>query len=96
MPGSGTATLDFGAFPGSSHTTVPVTAAGFVGATSLAEAWVLPLQTTDHSPDEHVVESLRVMASDRVDGGFTIHGVNSGSLGETLLYGTFSVGWAWN
>lgn len=92
---TGSASLNFGAFPGSSHTTVAVTGQAAILAASLVEAWLLPAATVDHSTDEHVVESLRVMASDIVAGtGFTIHGVNSGQ-GDAMLYGVFNVGWVW-
>lgn len=61
MGASGTVIVDFGAFPGASDATVTVSAPG-IAASSLVEAWVLPAQTADHSPDEHSVETLRVVA----------------------------------
>lgn len=92
---SGTATLDFGAFPGSSHATVAVTGQAQIGAASEVHAWIQPAQTADHSPDEHVAEPLQVVASDLVAGtGFTIHGVNVGP-GDAMPYGRFNVAWMW-
>lgn len=61
MGASGTAIVDFGAFPGTDQAQVVVSAPG-IAANSLVEAWILPLQTTDHSPDEHQVETLTVKA----------------------------------
>jgi hypothetical protein len=61
MGAAGTVIADFGAFPGRSDVTVTVAAPG-IAAGSLVEAWVLPAQTTDHSPDEHSVETLVVRA----------------------------------
>jgi len=50
----GTATVDFGFFPGKSDAVVTVSAPG-IATTSLVEAWILPNTTTDHSADEHMV-----------------------------------------
>jgi hypothetical protein len=61
MGASGTVIVDFGAFPGASDASVTVSAPG-IAANSLVEAWILPAQTTDHSPDEHLVETLTVKA----------------------------------
>jgi hypothetical protein len=81
MPGTGTATLDFGAFPGASHATVAVTGQGSIVAGSLVEAWIRPAATADHSSDEHMLEPLKVFAADIVAGvGFTIHGFNVNEL----------------
>ena len=77
MPAQGTATLDFGAFPGASDATVVVTGQAGIGAGSLVEAWLIPVATADHSADEHLVETLKVQAGSIVAGtGFTIRGVN--------------------
>lgn len=82
---TGTATLDFGAFPGSSHATVAVTGQGAIVAGSLVEAWIRPVATADHTADEHMVETLKVIAADIVAGvGFTIHGFNTSETHEPL------------
>jgi hypothetical protein len=97
MGAQGTATLDFGAFPGASDTSVAVTGHAGILAGSLVEAWVLPAATADHSADEHIVEELTVTAGNIVAGiGFTIYGIHRPSLGDTLLYGTWNIGFAWN
>jgi hypothetical protein len=75
VSGTGTALLDFGAFPGASDASLAITGqAGIVGD-SLVECWVLPADTTDHLADEHRVETLDVYAGAIVAGtGFTIYG----------------------
>lgn len=81
MGTQGTAELDFGAFPGASHATVAVTGQAGIVAGSLVEAWIRPVATTDHSADEHMLETLKVFAADIVAAtGFTIHGFNCGQL----------------
>jgi hypothetical protein len=79
----GTATVDFGAFPGSSHASVVVTGQAGIVAGSVVQAWVRPVATADHSADEHMLETLRVHASDIVAGtGFTINVFNDGTINE--------------
>jgi len=93
MP-SGTATIDFGAFPGALDTSVPVTGQGAIVAGSLVEAWVRPAATADHTHDEHVVDPPRVIAGSIVAGtGFTIYGF---SVNQYLHHGVYTVAWAWN
>ena len=108
MGASGETTVDFGAFPGRSDTSVAVTGQGSIGSGSLVEAWIRPVATSDHSADEHLVETLKIMAGDIVAGaGFTIYAFNNSQLNEPLtpigrggmgtrLYGLFTVGWVWN
>lgn len=82
---AGTAMLDFGTFPGKSDASVAVTGQTAILGTSLVEAWVRPTNTEDHLSDEHLVESLRVIAGDIVAGtGFTIYGFNTSELSEPL------------
>jgi hypothetical protein len=81
----GTATLDFGAYPGASDASVAVTGQTAITGSSLVEAWIFPAATTDHSADEHWVESLRVFAGNVVAGtGFTIYGRNESELFEPV------------
>lgn len=84
MGAQGTTTIDFGAFPGSSDTSVAV-AAPTILAGSLVEAWIFPAATADHSADEHIVETIKVFAGNVQAGvGFTIYGVNTCELVEQL------------
>lgn len=85
MGAQGTAELDFGAFPGGSDASVAVTGQASILGTSLVEAWLIPQDTTDHLADEHLLESIRVMAGNIVAGtGFTIYGVNTSQVNEPL------------
>ena len=84
MAGQGTTTLDFGAFPGASDASVFVSAPT-IGAGSLVEAWIFPAATADHSADEHLVETIKVVAGNVQAGvGFTIYGLNTSQLNEPL------------
>jgi hypothetical protein len=75
--------LDFGVFPGSSHASVAVTGQTAILSGSLVEAWIFPAATADHTADEHLVETLKVMAYDITPGaGFVIHGLNTSELFE--------------
>lgn len=95
MGAQGTATLNFGAFPGDSDTSVAITGQTGIQSTSLVEAWILPAATADHSADEHLVETLDVVAGNIVAGtGFTIYGINEGF--GSMIYGQWNVAWVWN
>lgn len=90
---TGTATLDFTAFPGKTDTTLAVTGQASIVAGTLVEAWLRPIATADHSADEHMVEPPRVFAGNIVAGtGFTIYGF---SQEPGRLYGTYTIAWAW-
>jgi hypothetical protein len=112
MAGTGTALLDFGAFPGASDASLAITGQAGIVAGSLVEAWILPANTADHTADEHIVETLRVTAGNIVAAtGFTIYGFNTSQLNEpvdeistrffrggqgTRLFGKWNVAWVWN
>ncbi len=85
MGAQGTATLDFGAFPGASDASVAVTGQGSITTSALVEAWIRPVDTADHTADEHMVETIKVFAGNIVNGvGFTIYGFNTSQLNEPL------------
>ncbi len=72
--GYGTSIIDFGS--GAPMATVTVTGETAILAGSLVYCWIKPEATVDHSADEHIVESIKVVASDIVAGtGFTIYGL---------------------
>lgn len=97
MGAQGTAVVDFGAFPGSSDTSLVITGQTSISGSSLVEAWIVPVATVDHSADEHLIETIKVVAGEVVAGvGFTIRAINSNTLGETRIYGQWTVGWVWN
>jgi len=109
MGASGTAVLNFGAFPGSPGAEVDVAGqAGFVAGSEI-EAWVQPVATADHSADEHTIEALEVRGRYKVDGTLTIQGsvrpfpqikrIYKARYGEEQahrLYGQWTVAWAWS
>ncbi len=77
MSASGTTTVDFGAFPGASDTSVAITGQASIVAGSIVGAWIRPAATADHSADEHWVETLSVVAGNIVAAtGFTIYALN--------------------
>jgi len=107
----GTATLDFGTFPGATDVALAITGQTGILSGSLVEAWIFPTTTTDHSADEHWVDPPEVFAGSVVAGtGFTIFGVvkkraDVGPLTDStrirnvdapMLYGKWTVGWVWN
>lgn len=79
----GTATLDFGAFPGASDASVAVTGQTGIASGSVVSAWIQPSDTADHSADEHMLESIKVFAGSISDGvGFTVYGFNTSEINE--------------
>jgi hypothetical protein len=71
---TGTTTVNFGAFPGATDTSVDVTGQATIAAGSVVDAWIRPEATGDHSADEHMVEPVRIYAGNIVAGtGFTIY-----------------------
>lgn len=100
MGAQGTSSLDFGAFPGASDSSLAVTGQGSILTGSLVEAWILPAATADHSADEHIVEELEIYAGNIVAAtGFTIYGVHKPKAShgaDTRLYGVWNIGWVWN
>lgn len=83
----GETTIDFGAFPGSSETSLNITGQTGILTTSFVEAWLFPKDTADHTADEHVYESIKVVAGNIVAGtGFTIYAVNTNQIHEGLEY----------
>lgn len=85
MAAQGTTTVNFGAFPGSSDTSVVVTGQTGILAGSLVEAWIFPTATADHSADEHVFDTLEVRAGNIVAGtGFTIYAYCENTLYEPV------------
>lgn len=102
MGASGTVSLDFGAFPGATDTTLDVTATG-VGPTNKVEAWLVPVATSDHSVDEHLIEEIVVSGYYKTTNTITIAGriaLTAGGPGSRSnnahrLYGTWTVGWVW-
>lgn len=91
MSAQGTATVDFGAAPGSSSATVAVTGQTAILIGSAVEAWLMADTTADHNDIEHAFVPITVRCGAIVAGtGFTIYAFT-----DLRLTGTFSVRWVW-
>ena len=100
MSGSGTTSVDFGAFPGATDTSVAITGQAAIVSGSLVGAWLRPVATADHSADEHRVERIAIVADTIVAGtGFTIYAREDGEATVRneghLRWGLWTVAWAW-
>jgi hypothetical protein len=93
MPGQGTATIDFGAHPGSNEASVAVSAAAITGGAS-AEAWIMADDTSaDHTASDHRYVPLWLAltcGTPSAGVGFTIYGRSS-----EKLTGEFTVRYVW-
>jgi len=92
--GQGTATIDFGAYPGSNEASVAVTGLTSIGAASKAEAYFMADDTTsDHTANDHKYAAALVTlicGTPTAGTGFTIYG-------RCLdrMQGTFTVRYVW-
>jgi hypothetical protein len=90
----GTATIDFGSFPGSNEASVAVTGQTEILGTSKVEVFLMASDTTaDHTENDHRYAALFLgLSAGTIDVGvgFTIY---ARSLEK--LTGTFSVRWRW-
>jgi hypothetical protein len=92
MP-TGTAEVDFGAFPGKTDASLEITGQTGILADSPVEVWLLPSATVEHSADEHWVEEMVVVAGNVVAGtGFTAYARTNS---HARLYGRYKIGWVW-
>ena len=74
--GTGTATIDFGAFPGSNVAFVDVAATGVI-STSTINAWIRPVVTADHTAEDHVAAPIRVIGQYLADDSIRVYGINT-------------------
>ena len=92
--GQGTATIDFGAWPGSNEASVAVTGQAAILATSKAEAYVMADDTTsDHTASDHrYFAALAAMScgTPTLATGFTIHARST-----EKIQGTFALRYVW-
>lgn len=93
--GQGIATIDFGAFPGTSEASIAVTGQASISATSKAEAFIMGDDTSSsHTASDHRYLAGLVGLSCGTPGagvGFTVYG--RCALGK--LQGTVNVRWVW-
>lgn len=79
------ATVDFGAFPGSSDCQTVITGQSRIRSDSNVQAWIHVADSADHLADEHWVETLQIYAGNMVPGvGFTIFAKNTNQVNEPL------------
>lgn len=98
LPGGGTtrgtATIDFGAWPGSDFTSLDITGQAGILSGATVRAWIRLAATADHSIDEHIAAPLRISAGNVVAGtGFTIYAAFDAL---AVTYGQYSVHWEWS
>ena len=91
--GTGSATLNFGATPGTNFVTVVVSGQAGILATDLVEAFIMGNDTTaTHNAYEHQVAPIKLSVSDVVAAtGFTINAIT-----DWRLDGTFTCRWVWS
>jgi hypothetical protein len=93
--GQGTATIDFGAFPGANEASVAVTGQASIQATSKAEAFIMGDDTsTSHTANDHRYAAALVgltCGTPVAATGFTIF-----ARSWQKLQGTFTVRWVWS
>ena len=90
MGATGTAILDFGAFPGTASTRLDVAMAGLL-STSWLEGWIRLEATADHSLDEHRIEEFDVHAEFLSAGNARLHLTPR----HGRCYGLYNTNWAW-
>lgn len=92
--GLGTATIDFGAYPGSNEASVSVAGQTAIQATSKADAYVMGDDSTvDHTANAHRYFDLLAAltcGTPSAGTGFTIYASST-----EKLQGTFQVRWVW-
>jgi hypothetical protein len=93
--GLGTATIDFGAAPGSNEASIAVTGLGTISATSKVEAYIMGDDTTaDHTAADHryIATLIGLTCGTPIAAtGFTIYGRST-----QKIQGTFALRWVWS
>jgi hypothetical protein len=88
---TGTATLDFGAVPGTNIAEVTIVGQTGILAGSLVEAFMMGDTTATHNAYEHTTVPIRLSCGTITAGaGFVITGST-----DWRLDGTFTVHWVW-
>lgn len=93
--GQGTATIDFGSFPGANETSVAVAGQATIGVSSKAEAFLMGDDDTgDHTSGDHRYVGLFLAltcGTPTAGVGFTIHARST-----EHLEGTYAVRYVWS
>ena len=88
---SGSTVVDFGAWPADPVATVVITGQTTIASDSEVQAWIYPLDTADHTLDEHLLVDMKVHAHTIVAGtGFTITAVYKDN--DNALPGSLAAG----
>lgn len=90
---TGTATVDFGSFPGANVATVTVTGQASISSTSHVEAFFMAETTADHTVNDHRYVAFLakpVCTVPIASTGFDINVVS-----DQKLQGTFKLRWVW-
>jgi hypothetical protein len=94
MSATGTATIDFGAYPGSNEASVAVTGQTTISATSKVDAFVMADDTSsDHTASDHrYFETFASLScgTPTASTGFTIY-----ARSHQKLMGQWKVRWVW-
>ena len=91
---TGTAIIDFGAFPGSNEASVTITGQASIGAGSKVDAYFMADDTTqDHTANDHRYAAALIGLS----GGGIVPGASFKiyAMSEHDMQGTFQVRWVW-
>lgn len=91
--GTGTATINFGAYPGSNEASVVVTGIAAIGASAKAEAFFMRSTSADHTANDHSYAAMLTGLScgDVVAAtGFTIYARSS-----EKLTGQWTLNYVW-
>lgn len=96
MGATGTATIDFGAAPGTNLVSTVIAGQAGILSGSLCEAWMMADTTVvgsaGHNEIEHSIVPIKLTCGAIVVGvGFTIY-----AFSELRLTSTFTVHWVWN
>jgi hypothetical protein len=93
MANIGTATIDFGSWPGANETSVVVTGQAGINSTSNVEAYFMAESTADHTVSDHEYAPcfIKLACGNIVVGtSFTIF-----ARCADQMQGTFKVHWVW-
>ena len=87
---TGSAVVDFGS--GATDTSVAVVGQSAILTTSMLDAWLSAMPSSNNGSDEHWAEDLEIVAGNLVAGtGFTIYA----KCRTGRAFGQFNVQWAW-
>ena len=93
--GTGTATINFGSFPGTNEASIAVTGQAAIGVGSKVEAYIMGDDTSgSHTSSDHRYVGLWLAltcGTPTAGTGFTIYGRST-----EKLQGTFALRWVWS